>query len=448
MSEKRRVTLCLFITIMIVASSLWAQVLHDLGFTIGNDWHTPNIGYNYDDGLTYGVHIQFQFHPAIELNLDGVAFTDKKTTHTRYDILSLGASYPFTFTFDSFKLTLRPTLALLLGGQFEFRALQNGWHLLRRIPILRIDYSEVSPSFHILGGATVTGFWPIGFGGIELQGEGILAPTWINRLQATLAYYPDYATRVGVSYRLLDFADAYPNQRDHISRYQGTEISFTHQSGPLTEFFLLYPEEGIAYGSYIFNVFAFNEPKTFQHADWTYSFGLGIDQKIGRLQLFEVRWKNISLQARNANGSIKDSIGYEIARHQGGLYALAYRVGFGPFGIFTPYIKPYGGIQRFAYLEDQKPIFEKFLPTLGVEVGTQIGKPYIVGATAWRTVMGLSAHYPFGYQDIVTSIPPAYSRAQGALQVALLLKLEIDHDRGALARSKSRPNRILAPYIP
>ncbi|MFA5699316.1 MAG: hypothetical protein WC954_06250 [Sphaerochaeta sp.] len=447
MKTNRLPILFLVIIGVLLASPLSARILDELSFTIGNDWHTPNLGYNHDDGLTYGAHIQFYFNPAIELDISALAFTDKIETQSRYDILTLGAAYPFTFNVQGVELTIKPTLALLIGGNLELRAIQNTWHLIRKIPLLRVNYSTNTPTLHLQGGGEVTAHWPLGYGAVEVQGGGILAPTWIHRLHATVAYYPDYATRLALSYRFLDFTDTYPNQRDHFKNYDGLELSFTHQSGPLTEFFVFYPEAGVSYGAYLVNVFSFKEPKTFQHADWTYSFGLGFNQIIGSIQLYGITYRNISFEIRNASGSIKES-GNEIGRHQGGLYALGYNVYFPINDFVQPFIKPYGGVERFAYLIDQKPIFEKFLPTLGVEVGVQVGKPLIFGATAWRTAIGLTVHYPFGYEKIASAIPAEYARAQSALQFGLLLKVEIDHDRKALARQGKRPKRGLSPYLP
>ena len=451
MSEKRRYLLSIILCFLLVNTSLlYAQTLQGLSFTISNDWHTPNAGYNLDDGMTYGAHITFDFDIGLELKLDGVSFTDKVTTQTRYDIIAVGAFYPFTFDFDHLELTLEPYLSLLLGGNFGFSVLQNSWHLLRRIPILRIDYITNTPVLTLQGGDEVTVFWPLGSGDFETQAGFTIAPAWVNRVEGTIAYYPDHATRIGLSYRYLDIRDLYPTQRDHLERYQGFEISLTHQSGPLSEYILIYPEARIAYGSYIVNVFGFHEPKTFSQTDWTYSFGFALDNRPGLFQLFEISYKHIGIEIQNTNGSIKNNSGYEIARHQGGLYALNYRFDLLDHPFLRPYVKPFVGAQRFAYLANLTPVFERYLPAAGVEVGVRFGSEssIVFGATAWHPRLAFSGHYLFGYKKIKDSIPNLYSYAQHKFQLGILLALDIDHDVKALRGESRRPKRALAPYLP
>jgi len=429
---------------------LHARVLDSFSFTISNDWHTPNVGYNVDDGMTFGAHIKTDFNFGLNLRLDGVSFTDKVVTETRYDLIALGAVYPFRFDLDPAEVAITPYLAFTAIGNFEFRTIQNSWHLLRRIPILRIDYIDIDTLFTVQGGGELSMFHPLAQGGFDARIGFTIAPKWVQRAQASIAYYPDYATRIGLSYRCLDLRELYPTLNNHLEGYQGFEISFTHASGPITEFFLIYPEKGISYGSYIFDVLGFKEPKTFARADWTYSFGFALDNRPGLLQLFEITYKGFGIGVQNTNGSIKNSSGFEIARHQGGLYAFSYRFELFDHPWLKPYIKPFGGIQRFAYLEDLSPTIEQYLPTIGLEVGLCIGKEdaLIFGGTAWRPRFGAAAHYLLLYDRIASLFPGVYTYPQKKIQLSLLVALDIEHDMSALNMQRHRPERALAPYLP
>ena len=76
---------------------LHARVLDSFSFTISNDWHTPNVGYNVDDGMTFGAHIKTDLNFGLNLKLDGVSFTDKVVTETRYDLIAR-CGYPSVST--------------------------------------------------------------------------------------------------------------------------------------------------------------------------------------------------------------------------------------------------------------------------------------------------------------------------------------------------------------
>ncbi|NLZ77448.1 MAG: hypothetical protein GX911_05725 [Spirochaetales bacterium] len=445
-----RRTLSFLLVFMLVPVLLHARVFDRFAFTVSNDWHTPNIGYNVDDGMTCGAHIQAGFVSGLTMKLDGVSFTDKLTTETRFDLISLGAFHPFRFSLRSLEVTMTPHLSFMVAGNFGFRTIQNSWHLLRRIPILRIDYLDADTLFTAQGGGVLSLFFPFGHGGLDAHIGFTIAFEWVNRFEATIAYHPDHATRIDLSYRHLDLGDLHPTLGDYLDRYRGFEISFTHTSGPLAEFFLIYPAHNISYGSYAFNILGFNEEKTFIKADWTYSFGFALDNRPGVLQLFEISYRGFGLEIWNTSGSIKNDAGMEIARHQGGLYALSYR--FEPFDhpLLTPYLKPFGGIQRFVYLENLVPTIEHYLPAIGLELGLLVGKEddIVFGGTAWRPCIGATAHYLFFHDRIASLFPEVYTHPKNRLQLGLLIALEIGHDMDALRTQSRRPERALAPYLP
>jgi hypothetical protein len=338
----------------------------------------------------------------------------------------------------------------MVTGNFEFRTIQNSWHLLRRIPILRIDYLDNDTLFTIQGGGELSAFYPLGPGGLDTRIGFTIAPKWVNRFEATLAYYPDFATRIGLSFRYLDLGELYPTLGDYLDRYRGIEISFTHTSGPLTEFFLIYPEQGISYGSYAFNVLGFKEEKTFAKADWTYSYGFALDNRPGLLQLLEFSYKGFGIEIQNTSGPIKNSGGFEIARHQGGMYAISYRFELFNHPWLKPYVKPFGGIQRFVYLENLIPAIEKYLPTIGLEVGLLFGDEdaLVFGGTAWRPRLGARIHYLFFHDRIAPLFPEVYTHPKNKIRLNLLMALDIGHDMSALRNRSRRPERFLAPYLP
>ena len=451
MRNKRRILLfSLLVGLIHCSPLLHARVFDSFTFTISNDWHTPNIGYNVDDGMSYGAHIQTDFTFGLTIKLDGVSFTDKLTTETRFDRISLGVFYPFRFTLRSLEVTIAPHLSFMVTGNFEFRTIQNSWHLLRRIPILRIDYLDNDTLFTVQGGGELSAFYPLGQGGLDTRIGFTIAPEWVNRFEATLAYYPDFATRIGLSFRYLDLGELYPTLGDYLDRYQGIEISFTHTSGPLAEFFLFYPEQGISYGSYAFNVLGFKEEKTFAKADWTYSYGFALDNRPGLLQLLEFSYEGFGIEIQNTSGPIKNAGGFEIARHQGGMYAISYRFELFNYPWLKPYVKPFGGIQRFVYLENLIPAIEKYLPTIGLEVGLLFGDEdaLVFGGTAWRPRLGARIHYLFFHNRIAPLFPEVYTHPKNKIRLNLLMALDIGHDMSALRNRSRRPERFLAPYLP
>ena len=434
-----------FLLLTLTLSALNATIIDDISFSFANDWHSPNIGYNYDDGLTFSGHVRAQFLTNFELRVDLASLTDRKTTKVRSDLLHISGLYHFTFSTSSVEYRLTPHLSFLAGGDLGLQDIQNSWHTFRGIPIVDIAQVNEQSLFALAGGGELSAYLPIFSGSLEAQVGFTLSNHWTNTLHATLAYYPDNATRLALSYRHLFVPESAQAYNVFLERYQGFEISFVHEGGPIGEAFYLYPREGISFGAYTVNVLRITEPPTFQHSDWTYSFGFAFDQDPGTLQYIGLTIKNVGFEIRNVSGSIKDSHELEIARHQGGLFALSYRFDFPLQPWLTPYLKPFIALHRFAYLDDLKPIYETYLPSFGMEAGVRFADStqLVFGGTAYHPKVGVSVHYIANSASFANQVPATYPHPHRALQVAVLIGLDIEHDLTALRNQAKRPDRGL-----
>ncbi|NBK23792.1 MAG: hypothetical protein EOM68_17400, partial [Spirochaetia bacterium] len=116
---------------------LFSLPLHaaSLSLGTGNDWYTMGLGYNQDDGLSFGAEVQLSLDSGLSIQLDALAYTDRIISQRRFDVMTASVSYPFTFHTTMLETVISPAVGLTITGNLGFQDIQNSYHdLIGRDP--------------------------------------------------------------------------------------------------------------------------------------------------------------------------------------------------------------------------------------------------------------------------------------------------------------------------
>jgi hypothetical protein len=94
------------------------------------------LGYNQDDGLSFGAEIQLSLDSGLSILLDAQAYTDRIVSQRRFDVFTASVSYPFTFHSSILDTVVAPSLGVTWTGNLGFQDIQNSYHqLIGRDPV-------------------------------------------------------------------------------------------------------------------------------------------------------------------------------------------------------------------------------------------------------------------------------------------------------------------------
>ncbi len=89
------------------------------------------LGYNHDDGLSYGSSLEAVFSSSFTLSLVTGGYTDRLDTMQRYDVTALVASYQLQHQL----FTFIPRLGLVASGNLAFDEAQNFFYIVLLVAI-------------------------------------------------------------------------------------------------------------------------------------------------------------------------------------------------------------------------------------------------------------------------------------------------------------------------
>ncbi len=432
---RKRKVLLLIVSLSLTCTYLQAIAIQELSIGVGNDWYTMGLGYNHDDGASYGVHLNTVSSQGFSFGIDAIGYTDRIQSKKRYDVLSFTLSYPFEYVYEKSYLSFTGSIGLLLSGNIGFANIQNSYHsLINRDPVSLTYYSTESRShlkFDIHSEAGLRqGNFKYGLY-VDLN----LTTGWEQSISAGIkADYSFLILQAGYLNRTI--ASVYPSQTIQNERYRGLNLSYLHNGGLLNSFYTTYVDTGFSYGGFSFDLLSPNRPKQFEKADITVFTGYFYDLFGQQNRLFGLAFDHYSFEIKHKNGPMFNQMEDQAERMNIGSWMIGYAVDLPLCRLWVPYVKVLGGLARYNLQEDfTQSIIETVLPIFSLEAGLRHAG--LEGLTIDRQHYSIRLVATMQYLPIRPTIPEGYedfSPHCTHITFQLGLVFDIAHD---LARSEA-----------
>ena len=79
------------------------------------------LGYNQDDGLSFGADVALVLDSGLSVQIEAQAFTDRIVSQRRFDVMTTSVSYPFFFQSKTLDTIVTPSLGVTLTGNLGFQ---------------------------------------------------------------------------------------------------------------------------------------------------------------------------------------------------------------------------------------------------------------------------------------------------------------------------------------
>ena len=417
--------LCLFW----VALPLYSKGLQSLSLGTGNDWYTMGLGYNHDDGRSYGVHLHAEFESGFLLQVDAEGYTDRISSQKRYDLITILASFPYHFANEQSYFSLTGSLGLMLSGNLGFAWVQNSYHnFINRDPVTISYYSNEAKIHPAASLHTETGV-VLGVHRFGLYFDYGVAGGWEQHIVGGLVFTtPALSLQAGYHMRWITFC--YPCQETQANRYSGLILGYTHNGGLLSSFYTTYLDSGFSYGGFLIDILSLQRPKNFSDADITVSTGFLYDLIGQQNRLFAISFDHISFEIKHKNGPMFNQMGNQTDRLNIGSWMLGYSHDMGRFNFGIPYLKVQGGLGRYNLQKDfTQTIVETLLPTFALEVGLR----HLFNASLFvdrqhYTIRFVSVLHYLPFRPTIASGYEDFSKHSNHLTVQLGIVFDIAHD--------------------
>ena len=387
------------------------------------------LGYNHDDGRSYGLHVDSEFESGFLLQLDAEGYTDRIASQKRYDLITIMGSYPFSITHEQSYLSFTGSLGLILSGNLGFAWVQNSYHdFIRRDPVTISYYNDetrIHPaaSLHAEAGVVRKDHR---FG---LYFDYGIAGGWEQKTTGGLTFTTSVVSlQAGYLKRWISYC--YPCQETQADRYSGLILGYTHNGGLLSSFYTSYLDSGFSYGGFSFDILSLQRPKHFSHADITVSTGFLYDLIGQQNRLFAFSFGQMSFEIKHKNGPMFNHMEDQNDRLNIGFWMIGYSYDIGRLDFGIPYVKLQGGIGRYNLQKDfTQTIVETMLPTVALEVGLRhlFNASLFVDRQHYTIRFVTVLHYlpfrptiPSGYED--------FSKHSDHLTLQLGVVFDIAHD--------------------
>jgi len=431
LSLRKRADILLLLCILGLPIPAYGLSLDSLSIGTGNDWYTMGLGYNQDDGFSFGSSLEATFDNNLSFQTFVRSYTDRIQSNRRYDEIQIGASYPFLFTpTTTIGIGVAGSAGVVLTGNLGLQTIQNWFHTLIGRDLVTLTYDEnqfwVHPYLALktqaayLGSNTLTG--------IELGTS--YAHQWelLFEANAFISYHGFLTLRLGYVEKYVE--DLYPSQSIQEQRYEGLRLAYVYDGGLLQSSFFSFLDSGASYGSFSVNVLAFKQPKTYKQTDFTFTSGILYNHEGHQNRLVAFSFGSFSFEVKHTNGPMLNRWEDQNDRMNLGSWQLGYRWEFeSPSAFLTPYAKVSAGLHRFNLQQDYTTtLVEEVRPSIGMEVGLSIGTTcwWVVGNTSYHPRLAVSLSYVFNADSITTV--EYFKPHTGPWILMAGIVLDIDHD--------------------
>lgn len=434
MSLRNKAEILLLLLLITLASPAIALSVTSLSLGSGNDWYTMGLGYNQDDGLSFGGYTTATFDNNLVLNAEVKAFTDRIQSNTRHDEVQISASYPFFFQVSPRTgISLVGSAGLVLSGNLGMQAIQNTFHSLISRDAITLVYYDDHIVLHPLLSVRAQGGWLYEHAllGVELGFSYV--HRWEQSLQANL--FLSYASLLSIRFGYLakNIEGTDPSQVIQKERYEGLRLSFTYDGGLLETSFYSFLQSAYSYGSFGFNPLSLLWPKTYRTTDFTFTSGILYNLLGHQNRLIAFSFGPISFETRHTNGPLLNRWEDQNDRMNIGSWLFGYRVlQENELSMLNFYGKLLAGLWRFNLQQNFiTTLVEEVRPGIGIEAGLRIGTKrwWVIGNSSYHPRIALSLYYVFGTESIKDHVViDDFEAHAGPLIVMAGIAIDIDHD--------------------
>ncbi|MXI86580.1 hypothetical protein GRZ57_07360 [Sphaerochaeta halotolerans] len=426
--RKNSKNLIVLVCILLAGSSVVSASIESLTVGKNNDWYTMGLGYNYDDGLSYGSSVEAVFSSSFTLSLTSGGYTDRINTEQRYDVVSLVASYPlqhqwFTFT---------PRVGFVASGDLAFDEAQNFLHSFIGRDLLNLTYATEELSLHpSIGGRALIGYKE-GMTKLSLEFDLDYSHNWEQTYSGNLRIQFGSFLSVRMGYLQRSTSHSFALHEEMVERYQGPFLSYQYDGGLLHTQFISYLETGRSFGGFSFDVVSLWKKKQFRSADFVFSTGFLYDLIGQQNRLFSFSYKTLSFEIRHKNGPMFNDMEDQEDRLNVGSWMIGYSWNIPITPRLVPYGKLLAGIQRFNLQYDfTNTVVESLHPTIAVEIGLKgLGIPgWVIEKQNYRLRFTSTLQYVFG-TDEIADIDSSFSEHIGPWILMTGIVIDVEHDQG------------------
>lgn len=409
----------------------YAFSLSSLSIGTGNDWYTMGLGYNQDDGFSFGSSLEATFDNNLSFQTFIRSYTDRIQSNRRYDEIQIGATYPFLFpAMHNAGIGIVGSAGVVLSGNLGLQTIQNRFHtLIGRDQVTLTYYEDQFKSHPYLALKAQAGYLVSNtLVGIELGTS--YTHQWEFLLEAnTFVSYGGFLTiRLGYIEKFVE--GLYPSQKIQEQRYEGLRLAYVYDGGLFQSSFFSFLGSGASYGSFGLDVLAFKRPKTYTQTDFTFTSGILYNMEGHQNRLVAFSFGPISFETRHTNGPMLNRWEDQNDRMNLGSWQLGYRWEFKSLSaFFTPVVKVSAGLHRFNLQQNYTTtLVEEIRPSIGMEVGLKIGNTHwwVVGNTSYHPRLAVALYYVFNADSITTV--EYFKPHTGPWIVMAGIVLDIDHD--------------------
>ena len=431
LSLRKRADILLLLCILGLPIPAHAFSLASLSIGTGNDWYTMGLGYNQDDGFSFGSSLEAIFDNNLSFQTFIRSYTDRIQSNRRYDEIQIGASYPFLFTpTPTLGIGMAGSAGVVLSGNLGLQTIQNRFHALIGRDSVTLAYYENQYRVHpYLALKTQAGYLSSNtLAGIELGTSYAYQWELLLEANAFVSYGGFLTLRLGYTEKYVE--GFLPSQSVQEQRYEGLRLAYVYDGGLLESSFFSFLESGASYGSFSVDVLAFKLPKTYKQTDFTFSSGILYNHEGHQNRLVAFSFKSFSFEVKHTNGPMLNRWEDQNDRMNLGSWQLGYRWEFESLSaFFTPFVKVSAGLHRFNLQQNYTTtLVEEIRPSIGMEVGLKIGNArwWVVGNTSYHPRLAVALYYVF-HADSITTVE-YFKPHTGPWIVMAGIVLDIDHD--------------------
>lgn len=434
MSLHKKAEALLLALLITLSTPAFALSVTSLSVGSGNDWYTMGLGYNQDDGHSFGGYTAVTFSNNLVLNAEAKAFTDRIESNLRHDEIQISASYPFLFPVSKrIGISVVGSAGMLLAGNLGMQNIQNSFHSLISRDHVNLVYYDDQFRLHPLLSLRIQGGWLYGHALLGLELGYSYVHAWEQSLQANmfLSYASLLTVRLG--YLAKDIEGIDTSQVIQKERYEGLRLSFSYDGGLLETSFYSFLQSGFSYGSFGINPLALSYSKTYQQTDFTFTSGVLYNMEGHQNRLIAFSFGSVSFETRHTNGPMLNHWEDQNDRMNLGSWLLGYRFLYErETSMFDPYVKTLAGLWRFNLQQNfTTTLVEEVRPSIGIETGVRIGTQrwWVMGNTSYHPRLAVSLHYVFGTDSLRENPAIAYFEPHTGPWILMAgIVLDIDHD--------------------
>ncbi len=435
LSLRKRAEILLLLCILCFLMPAFGLSVTSISVGTGNDWYTMGLGYNQDDGLSFGAYGSAIFDNGLRLASEIKGYTDRISSKHRHDELHIRASYPFFFSVSPhIGISTVGSAGVVLAGDIGLQTIQNSFHSLIGRDYISLEYSRDGFSVHPLLELAAQAGWLENNTLVGLELGVSYARRWEQSLYANALLSYGSALTLRLGYLAKQGEDSDLSQASQVQRYRGLRLAFTYDGQLFEMKYFSFLQSGFSYGSYGVNPLALHYPKTYQHTDFTFSSGILYNLEGHQNRLTAFGFGPFTFETRHTNGPMLNRWEDQNDRMNLGSWLFGYRVFLnGETAPFRLYVKALAGLRRFNLQQNYTTtIVEELRPSIGIETGIRLGGEcwWIIGNTSYHPRLALSLHYVFGTDSIRDSLITIeeFKPHTGPFILTAGLILDIDHD--------------------